>query len=143
MQSDIVPRASRTRFGIAFAGALVVFALLLLASGCGHKPLKVQVDTGVGPSPRQWTVTISATGDGQADAGVFLTYPDGHTVDQMDCLVQNGTRPGSTLDDLPRGTYAWAVYARQVGAGVKNVFALPSKDLIAKNRVSAGSFTIR
>jgi hypothetical protein len=142
MKSDLESLALRARVAIAFAGIPVVVALLLLASGCGHKPLKVQVTTGLGPDPHQWTVTISATGDGQADAGVFLTYPDGHTADTMDCLVQGGARPGGTLDDLSRGTYSWTVYASPVGTGVKNVFALPQKDLTAKNRVSAGSFTI-
>ena len=113
-----------------------------LRGGRPDTPLKVGVNTGVGPKPHEWTVWISATGDGQADAGLFLTYPDGHKVDTWDCLVQEGDRESSTLESLPSGAYAWAVYAKHVGAGVENVFSLPSSELIARNVVSSGSFTI-
>ena len=134
-------RPSTTSPRVALLG---VVATLSLVAGCGlfHTPLKVNVSTALGPKAQQWTLRVSATGDGQADAGLFITYPDGHTVDQFDCLIDKGTQSSATLDSLPRGTYAWTVYAAHIGAGVKNVFSLPSKDLMAKNVVASGKFMI-
>jgi len=126
---------------VTLAGLLASVAFV---GGCAliHTPVKVALSTGTGPHAHQWTAKVSATGDGLADASLIITYPDGHKVDQWDCLAGQGASGSTTLGSLAKGTYRWAIYAIHVGTDVVSVFSLPSRDLTTKNLVSSGTFNV-
>ncbi|MGD0998927.1 MAG: hypothetical protein ABR941_11510 [Thermoleophilia bacterium] len=48
----------------------------------------------------------------------------------------------SIVEDLASGTYGYTVYATPVGSNVASVFFLPTSDLVAKNIIASGTFTI-
>ena len=119
-------------------------AAAALVAGCGSTThaLHLTVSSGVGPKPHAWTIGIASSGSGRAVAGVVLRYPDGHKSQRADFLLENGSGNRSIVEDLASGTYGYTVYATPVGSNVASVFFLPTSDLVAKNIIASGTFTI-
>ena len=115
-----------------------------LAAGCGSTThtLRLTVNTGLGPKPHAWTIGVGSTGSGSAVAGLVLTYPNGHKSQRSDFLLHDTGGSRAILWDLSSGTYGYRVYAVKVGSNVQSVIYLPAGDLVAKNLIASGTFTI-
>ena len=129
---------------IAVCGITVVVFASGCASGSATKSATgmphLAVSTEIGPKPHEWAITVAATGGGKADAGVVLTYPDGHTRLVVTLRLENGATAGASGIVLPNGTYRYAVYAAP--ALSPDPGALPASERVDENIVESETFTI-
>ncbi len=99
------------------------------------------IGTETGPGPREWQITIAATGSGRAVGVVVLKLPDGQWSRRNWFFLGNGEGATDDEQDLARGTYGYAVYAaptrKTTGWAV-----IPDRALVPRNVVDSGSFTI-
>ena len=93
---------SRSEWSVAAktAALAVVFAFVVVVAGCGAGPLRVSARIRALPERRQLAMSFTASGRGQAVAGLVLTTPDGRSTQMTDALVGSHGGGDTTLDDF-------------------------------------------
>lgn len=92
---------------------------------------------------RRDSIAIASHGSGIGLAATVLRFPDGHHKVWGCTLLQDGVSGGTAFDwfkDLHPGDYRYFVYAE----ATRNTRYLqfPTRDLVAKNLIVSGSFTV-
>ncbi len=92
---------------------------------------------------RRDSITIASHGSGMGLAATVLRFPDGHHKVWGCTLLQDGVGGGTAFDsfkNLHPGEYRYFVYAE----ATRNTKYLqfPARDLVAKNLIASGSFTV-
>lgn len=116
-----------------------VAALALAACGGSAGMPQFKVSVTVGPQANRATISVIASGSGEAMADVVLTYPGGSKQELVSAHYKDGGSTRFFNEGLPKGRYTYTVWAIPGGA---NDAMFPMGDRVKQNVVASPSFVI-
>jgi len=131
----------RMRFvaGLTLVGACSIAVLALAACGTSAGMPHFKVSATVGPQPHRATISVIASGSGEALADVVLTYPDGSKHELVSAHYTDGGSTHFFSEGLPKGKYTYTVWAIPGGA---NYTTFPTSGRVDQNIVASPTVTI-
>ena len=125
------------RLTLVAACGIAVLALAACGASAGMPQLKVSVT--VGPQPHRATISVIASGSGEAMADVVLTYPDGSKQELVSAHFKDGGSTRFFSDGLPKGRYSYTVWAIPGG---ENYTTFPTSGRVDQNIVASPTFVM-
>jgi len=125
------------RLTLVAACGIAVLALAACGGSAGVPHFKVSAT--VGPQPHRATISVIASGSGEAMADVVLTYPDGSKQELVSAHYKDGGSTRHWNDGLPKGKYTYTVWAIPGG---ENYTTFPTSGRVEQNIVASPTITI-